>query len=55
MEHTANVLSGKPFRGFESLPLRIDNFVSACSHNADVLLRPTNLAVLHLSTVEFVK
>ena len=22
MEHTANVLSGKPFRGFESLPLR---------------------------------
>lgn len=24
MEHTANVLSGKPFRGFESLPLRKD-------------------------------
>ena len=22
MEHTANVLNGKPFRGFESLPLR---------------------------------
>ena len=25
MEHTANVLSGKPFRGFESLPLRNDS------------------------------
>ena len=43
MQHTANVLNLKGFRGFESLPLRIDNLVSACSHNVDALLRPTKL------------
>ncbi len=38
MEHTANVLNGKPFRGFESLPLRIDNLLVLLTRMLDAEL-----------------